>query len=326
MDDVRAMPAAVHGPAPAGWTPALLSRVRGLARRDIMWSTALYDAPADYRIGDPLSSPAHLFHSKSLWRGAAAIASRADPFLWAEADALYIFLEAEPRGADGRIEAWRTADLSGFEFVGEVLREPHHLSYPFVFGDGDARYLVPESAAAGGVFLYEFEDFPRRPVRRRALLKGRYTDSSLIRENGLWYLFTTSPVGLEIHFAEDLVRGAFRPHPMNPITSDKRYSRSGGGVLRTAAGLVRLAQDCSTSYGANLNLLAVDRLTPDAYAERPLAEHIFPCADWWNRLGVHHLSVASFGGRTVVAIDGKQKDYARGLRTLADRLRGLITA
>jgi hypothetical protein len=101
------------------------------------------------------------------------------------------------------------------------------------------------------------------------------------------------------------------------VTSDRRVARCGGGLFRTRAGLVRVAQDCSTTYGENLNLLAVDEISESTYSEHLLREHLYPCDRPWNRLGTHHLSYVPFRARTIVAVDGRQSDYylhrARGL-------------
>lgn len=299
----------------------LLRRLPNIFVRSLFWNTALFVCDPDYEPGEPLSGPpVHLFRSKRLWRGRREVFTRADPFLWVEDDRLYLFLEAEPELGDGYIEIWRTHDLSSFERV-EVLREPYHLSYPFVFSHEGATYLMPESSAGNGVFLYKFDEFPERPRKFHRLLEGPYVDSSLIRHDEVWYLFTSNAAGeLEIHVSRDLLKEDFRPHPANPISADPRFSRSGGGVLRTRGGLVRLAQDCSERYGKNLNLLEISKLTPEAYSERLLQQDMFPLTEEWNRWGVHHLSLARFRGRTVVAIDGREQDfYVHRFRALACR-------
>lgn len=300
---------------------SIFKRLPNLFARHILWNTALYFEGPQFEVGDALTSPPiHIFRTKRLFRRRTDIVTRADPFLWAEGDTLNLFVEAEPEVGGGRIEAWSTKDLKHFTPHGEILREPFHLSYPFVFAIGERRYLLPESSEGNAVFLYEFDVFPTTVQRRLTLLEGKYFDSSLIEADGLWYLFTTSERGLEVYLTEDLLKQPLRPHPLNPISVDPLVSRCGGGVIRTPDGLKRLAQDCSSTYGSNLGLLAIDELAPDRYAERLIKANMFDRDQAWNRLGVHHLSLARFAGGTVIAIDGKQHDYyIHRLRELAYR-------
>jgi hypothetical protein len=293
-------------------------RLSNLALRTSVWNTAIHSEAADFQIGDALSEPVRLFDSRRIFRRRDDVLHRADPFLFARGDALYIFLEAQTDGGRGRIEGWQTTDLNTFSFIGDVLAEPFHLSYPFVFEDGGAVFMIPESSLGGGLFLYEFLDFPARLVRRRTLLEGPFVDSNLIRWNGRWYLFTESPKGLQIFHTDDFRTGAFVPHPLNPITRDRRYSRCGGGAIEHGGRLLRLAQDCSTTYGSNLHVLAIDELSPDSYSESVLQHDLFDRSKPWNMLGAHHLSIASFKGRTAIAADGLRHDYyIHRLRDLA---------
>ena len=303
----------------------LFRRLPNLFKRNTLWTTAIYVEARDFEPGDPLTgAPVYRFDTKRLLRGRRDIFTRADPFVWVEDDKLFVFLEAEPEIGDGRIEGWVSDDLRNFHSVGTVLREPFHLSYPFVFGDGAKRYMIPKLSAGNGVSLYEFEAFPTGLKHRRKLLDGCYVDSSVIEIDGIWYLFTTSTAGLEIYFMTDLLDGAPEPHPQNPVVTDRKFSRCGGGVLRGRNGLVRLAQDCSEGYGDNLNLLAIDELSPDSYSERLVEEHFIDRKYAWNSLGAHHLSLARFRGKTVVAVDGRQSDfYLHRLRGLVYRALGL---
>ena len=41
-----------------------------------------------------------------------------------------------------------------------MLKEPFHLSYPYVFKHKGTYYMIPESRAAGAVRLYRARSFP----------------------------------------------------------------------------------------------------------------------------------------------------------------------
>jgi hypothetical protein len=177
-----------------------------------------------------------------------------------------------------------------------------------VFQDGDAVYMIPESASTGETNLYKFDDFPFGARKERRLLFGLHVDSSCMFHNEIWYIFTTSDSGLEIYYTDDIATGRLTAHPANPITNDPSIRRSAGTPLLLDGRVVRLAQDGSTRYGANVNGLHVTELTPETYREQPLFRDYFDCADEWNTEGVHHLTMASFMGETVVAVDGRHRD------------------
>jgi hypothetical protein len=292
--------------------------IRLLSRTNLVWSLALYVADEPFS-PEMLRHPAtRVFNSRQLALGRPSPHTRADPFLFERDGALYLFHEVVlPRG-HGKIAAFRTRDLVDFEDLGIILDEPHHLSFPYVFTHDGAVFMLPEASRGGGVPLYRFEDFPRGLKKTRDVVAGAYCDSFLLERLGLWYLFTTSPAGLEIHVSDDLLRGEFRPHSLNPVCVDLRFNRSAGATLTLGGRLCRVAQDCSTTYGRNVSVLAIDELTPETYRETLRSQDIFDLRQPWNSNGAHHVSATMFLGRTVVAVDGKHPDlyinrFARAL-------------
>lgn len=300
-------------------------RLVRLVGRNSVWSTAIYVEAESFHLGDPLTSPHTIFDSKRFRRPSDYVHVRADPFLFVSGDELYLFVEAQPVDAPGHIEAYKTRDLSQWVHLGDILREPHHLSYPFVFAAGGETYMIPESVAAGEVSLYRFEAFPFSPRKVRVLLQGDYVDSSAVKVGDKWYLFTTSPRGLELFVSPDILAAPLDPHPLNPISTDAALSRSGGAPVQRDGFLYRFAQDCSRRYGGNLNLLRIEELSPTTYTERVERRTLFDCEESWNSMGGHHMSIARFAGRTVIAVDGEQPDYyIHKVRKLLARLGGAV--
>ena len=72
--------------------------------------------------------------------------------------------------------------------------------------------------------------------------------------------------------------------------------------------LYRIAQDGSGEYGRNISILEITDLTRTSYSETVVADHYFELEHSWNHRGGHHLSIAKFNGKTVIAVDGKQDD------------------
>jgi hypothetical protein len=222
---------------------------------------------------------------------------------------LYIFFEAKDAWRPGWIESYVTKDLTNYACIGEVLREPHHLSYPVILEIGTRIFMIPESRAANEVALYEFGNFPRAPRKIRSLLKGAYVDTSPVKVGDIWFLFSTSNEGLELFYTDDLVDGRLIPHPLNPLTNDPHFRRCGGIPLRYDGRLYRVAQNCSDIYGGNINLMEIQVITPTSYVEKMVRQDIFQKDQLWNRVGSHHISVAKFKGKIVVAVDGQEYDY-----------------
>ena len=289
---------------------AVLSNLfRSAIRPNQVWNIALHSVPDEFEIDRQLPNATLIFSSHQLRRNLRHIHTRADPFLFATSDELYLFFEAVEINWHGRIEAYKTRDMITFANIGTILELPYHLSYPAVFNHGRAVYMIPESSKANEVALFKFKDFPFRLEKINVILNGSYVDTSPLYYEGVWYLFTTSPSGLEIFFATDILNGPYYPHPKNPITRDPRFSRSGGLPVIVNGQLFRIAQDCSKTYGGNLNILRVFDLSTSSYREELAREGFFECDQPWNSEGGHHLSVAHFRGETVVATDGKQNDY-----------------
>lgn len=270
-----------------------------------VWSFGVFEA-------DRLEFCAHAFLRRLLYVPGGKLASglqyvhtNADPFLFVRDDALYVFYESVSRNGRGVIKAFSTNDLKSFSDLGVVLREDFHLSYPQVLQVGYNVYMIPESSAAGKVFLYRFRNFPYDPEVARVLLHGAYFDSSVLFADGMYYLFATSERGLELFMAKDPARDEFVPHPCSPITADPRYSRCGGRPLAVGGELYRVAQDCSVRYGSHLNLMRIVVLSPTEYREHLAVAPLPFIEEPWQTEGSHHFDWIEYRNRTIVAIDGR---------------------
>ena len=279
----------------------------GIFQRKVMWSIGLY--VQDELNFPPQGPPKKLFDTRKFWRGPNFIHTCADPFLHVYEDELFIFYEAAKAAKPAWIEGYRTANLINFTSLGEILREKHHLSYPSIVPFGADIYMIPELVAANEVALYKFGNFPYGLTKIRILLSGNYVDPSIVKVGNTWFLFVTLNGCLHLFFADDLLSGDFVPHCANPISSDPTISRCGGMPVILGGKLHRLAQNCNGRYGSNLSLVEILDLTKTTYVERVAKQDIFSEKQGWNDAGNHHLSVARFRGRYVLAVDGQDYDY-----------------
>ena len=203
----------------------------------------------------------------------------ADPFGLKHEGSLYVFVEAfDYRTRHGVIEYFELGASGEWVGHGVALEASVHLSYPFVFQEAGAEFMVPESHRANELVLYRADAFPGEWVREAVLLRDLpVADASLLKHEGRWWMFFTL-VGpdkrdqRELHLAfADKITGPWTMHPQNPVLRDLRGARPGGTPFIGADGNVLLpVQDCSAGYGAALRLLRFNELNP----RRVAAEHL----------------------------------------------------
>ena len=155
-----------------------------------------------------------------------------------------------------------------------VLERPYHLSYPCVFRDGDAWYMIPETASAGTVQLYRCTRFPDLWEFERELLRGSAVDTTVWIEDRVYWFFVTfqEPRGRACQlwlYSASWLDGTWTPHPANPISTDVRYARGGGAIFRHEGKLFRPSQDCSGEYGRSMTLNEIVVMDHEQYREEP---------------------------------------------------------
>jgi hypothetical protein len=228
----------------------------------------------------------------------------ADPFLAEAGGHIFVFVEDfDLRAGHASISA---LDVETGAAV-PVLDTGSHLSYPFVLLHDGGWFLVPESAAARDVVLYRCESFPGRWVEDTVLFTDvEAYDTTLLRHEGLWWLFFASGTPgsgtddeLHVWFSPAL-RGPYEPHRRNPVTSTVRGARPAGPIVEHGGRLFRPGQDGGREYGSGIVVHEIERLTTTEYREtvvRTLDGSLV------GARGLHTISHA--GG--LVAIDSKHR-------------------
>ncbi len=203
----------------------------------------------------------------------------ADPFLFERDGRRFIFFEDYDGSCERAAICYVELDESGRHCSPRpALEQDCHLSYPFVFEDGDAVYMLPETGGRRTVELYRAAQFPGEWTLDHVLLRDvAATDATLLRHDGRLWLFVAIAVdgGRAVDelflFSSDSLRGEWEPHPMNPVVSDVRRARPGGRILMRDGQLLRPAQDCSRSYGWRLVFNRIEALSRSEYRERPVS-------------------------------------------------------
>jgi hypothetical protein len=221
----------------------------------------------------------------------------ADPFVWRREGRYYLFYEEYPY-------ATRRGHISVMEIdedarpLGEgrpVIREPYHLSYPFLFEFDGELYMVPEKKQKRRVDIYRCVRFPDEWAVVKTIFTGvKMVDCTLFEHEGRWWLLSSVKRNglrydetLFAHYADSPLSDRWTPHKSNPLLRDFGKARPGGRVLRGADGrLLRPSQDCVRRYGAGLNVSEITRLTPDEFEEYPVWSQSGEASGWH---GMHHL-------------------------------------
>jgi hypothetical protein len=198
----------------------------------------------------------------------------ADPFLLERAGETWLFFE-EYLHEEGRgVISAALLDAAGRPGPARtVLDTGGHLSYPFLFEDGDDVYLFPESADRRSTTLYRATDFPYHWERAADLGVGlQLLDTTVLHENGLYWIFTTVPgrhrsgYTVLLFWAESL-GGSWQPHPASPISRDIRYARGAGSIIRSDGRLFRPVQDGAGGYGRRVHFFEIQELTTETFRE-----------------------------------------------------------
>jgi hypothetical protein len=233
----------------------------------------------------------------------------ADPFLVKDGLRWHLFFELfNSESGRGEIGVAESSDLATWKFQKVVLAEPFHLSYPFVFKEGDSYYMIPETRASRSIRLYKATNYPLEWRMEKVLIEGNYADSSPVYFNNKWWIFTCkAPYSLAIFFADSLL-GPWQEHPESPMYwRDSSKARPGGRPIVHDGKLIRFAQDNREGYGKKLRAMIVDTLTTEEFVEHPATpDPIFEAhGDRWARDGMHHLAPIQLAdGTWVAAIDG----------------------
>lgn len=244
--------------------------------------------PVDFSCFKPLTSPRGVF-----W---------ADPFVISEYGRYFIFVEEYIyKRNSAHISVVEIDREGGLVSHRKIIEKPYHMSYPFIFREGDTYYMIPETSANNSIELYRCLQFPDKWEYEKKLMDHiSATDTTLFSYNSRWWLFTTidktgsvsgGSTELFLFYSDNPVTGQWTSHPLNPVVSDERRARCAGNLFIDNGIIYRPSQDCSVRYGRGLNLNRVTELNETGYSE-VLEKEIKPT--WSNNLkGIHTLNFAN---------------------------------
>jgi hypothetical protein len=244
----------------------------------------------------------------ALWRSIEVRNPRgrfwADPFLCSHGGRTYCLVEDYVYQAK---RAHITAlEIAGTEVIehGIALKEPFHLSFPFLFRYRGELFMCPECCESGQIRIYRCAAFPLKWELECVAMEGvSAVDTVLFEKAGRWWMLTSlDESGTRDHcselyaFSSDSPLGAnWTPHPRNPIRIDARGGRN-AGLIVDGEKIFRLAQRQGfDQYGQGLLVFEIRAISDATYVEELVSE-INPAFRKGLR-GTHHLSC---DGKTTV--------------------------
>jgi hypothetical protein len=235
----------------------------------------------------------------------------ADPFLVSSGGRSWMLFEIKNRATRRGEVGLAVLDGGRWTYRGSVLREPFHLSYPYVFEWGGDHFLIPESLERATIRLYRADPFPERWVFEADLIGGVFADSSVVRYREKWWMFACpEPFRhdvLQLFHAERL-EGPWCEHRRSPIVAgDACRARPAGRIVVWDDRLIRFAQHCSPVYGMGVRAFEITELSEGCYREVECASGpiLTGSGAGWNRDGMHHIDPhRTPAGDWIATVDG----------------------
>ncbi len=182
---------------------------------------------------------------------------QADPFLIRKDGKSYLFYEtAGPVTGKGKIACLCLEEADAKPRI--VLKEPFHLSYPFVFCHAGEYYMMPEGRQGHRVMLYRAKRFPWEWEPCRELLAEDAVDSTLFARGGKQYLFTYRDGALEVYACETDGKGLPQKTVLLHRSPKSKRMRPAGNVIRDGDRYLRPAQLCENFYGEAVLINEID--------------------------------------------------------------------
>jgi len=228
----------------------------------------------------------------------------ADPFLISYEGRTFCFVE-------DYVYKTRRAHITALEIVGTTVvergiavKEPFHLSFPFLFRYKGELYMCPEARESGQIRIYRCTEFPLKWELRTVIMEGiPAADTMLFERGGKWWMLTNLDESGAVDHCSELylfssdspLDANWTPHPQNPIRIDACGGRN-AGLIVDGEKLFRLAQRQGfDQYGLGLLVYEIKIISESLFVEELVSE-INPSFRRGLR-GTHHLST---DGKTTV--------------------------
>ena len=222
----------------------------------------------------------------------------ADPFLYKFKNENYLFVENYNfKKKRGNISTY-ILKHDEYYFLGDVLSEDFHLSFPYIFTFENKIYMCPETHQAKEIRLYECINFPLTWKYKKTLMYDvDAADTMIFKHNDLWWLFSNIDYSnindhsseLSIFYSlEGPITSNWKSHKSNPIIVDCKKARN-AGIIFSNEKIYRVNQKPGFNlYGKEFEINLIQKLDKDNFCEQAMLK-IKP--DFYEKIiGTHHMS------------------------------------
>lgn len=239
------------------------SILRKFDRKSVNWKIAFERQNELYFLNQP---------SRSFW---------ADPFFVEYNDIKCLFFEELDNNGKGIISAAIINEC--FEIIEKrvVIKESFHLSFPNVFSHDSKLFMIPESSDCQKVLLYQCNSFPFEwSLTRNIVDEVKLVDIVWMNRFDKFWIFANLIENFEydnnerlyLFSSNDLVSGDWVSHPKNPVVTNKGSARNAGKLIIEQDELIRVSQNCNSSYGGNLVFNKIEIISETDYKEKIIHE------------------------------------------------------
>lgn len=220
----------------------------------------------------------------------------ADPFVIKAKNKNYIFVEDYSfKNKKGFISCYEI-DNDREKFLGKVVEEDFHLSFPFLFRYEEKLYMCPETHEKNEIRIYECLEFPIKWQYLKTLKKNICAvDTLLFQKNSLWWLLTNTDNNninsfseLSIFYSDEgPLTNNWKPHKKNPVIVDANIARNGGLILDNDL-IYRVNQKVGfNTYGREFDINLIKSINENDFIEEKI-DNIKPNF-FKNIYGTHHM-------------------------------------
>ncbi|MFD1861993.1 hypothetical protein [Planococcus chinensis] len=193
----------------------------------------------------------------------------ADPFIVEERESLLVFFEAYDRILRRGVLGYRKIRDNKAGKIHIILKEPYHLSYPFIYREGESWYMIPESGQDSSIARYKAVSFPSQWTKEKELASGfGSVDTTLfIEPNNKTHIFLyVKKDGLkEFQYLSQDKNGI---RMVSSLVDCSETKRPAGNILKHQGKMYRPSQLCTNTYGEALIFNEILNLSTEMYKEK----------------------------------------------------------
>ena len=186
----------------------------------------------------------------------------ADPFILSYDDnKIDILVEEYIANKDKGIISQLVVDIKTLRIVEstKILELGSHLSFPLIFKDNGKTYVMPENYQSGRLTPYEYDVARKRIINPTVILNEAVVDSSILKFNNTYYIFTTKYSmdfcggAHDIHiYKSENITGPYQLH--QTIALDAPIARGAGSIIQEEGNIYIPTQNCQERYGQQVVL------------------------------------------------------------------------